>query len=96
MSGEADTKAPVTATNGSGWETEETLKAVADAIRSKVKVRHGVVREVRVEYFKGESQWFHCACLPECWFVSDGSFAFGLGLKLSAGPSRLRVFDALV
>lgn len=35
------------------YDSPESLKALADVLRSKVKIRHGVLREMRVEYFKG-------------------------------------------
>lgn len=41
--------------DGAGaYENEEELKKLADIVRQKLKIRHGVLQENRVEYFKGK------------------------------------------
>ena len=43
------------------YEDEEALKKLADIIRQKLKIRHGVLQENRVEDFKGEDENLFCA-----------------------------------
>ena len=54
----ADKAEDKTVEGAGAYENEEELKKLADIIRQKLKIRHGVLQENRVEYFKGkQSGW---------------------------------------
>lgn len=53
--GSSSSTAPASEEVVKAYDSPESLKALADVLRSKVKIRHGVLREARIEYFKGKA-----------------------------------------